>query len=214
MESNESEQSGKRTQNNSQCHLTLLHTLKRHQSTIFSVPGSPDGRMIASGSDDRTIRLWDEQWGQLLYTHAGHEDTIYSVAWSPDGSVLASGSGDDTIRLWDGQTGQHISTLEGHTGTVSCVSFSSDGSLLASKSSDGSVRIWRTEPWETLEILKEETSGAVLHGIAFHPHTPILATLGEIDTVVRIWDFDVAALLGAAPATASVRYTTAKIALV
>jgi len=192
----------------------LLQTLQGHKNHIFSVAWSPDGRVLASGSDDNTICLWDGQTGQLLYTLDGHTDVVLSVAWSPDGRLLASGSDDNTICLWDGQTGQLLQTLEGHTEFVNCISFSSDSSLLASKSADDTVRIWCIEPWEMLEILEEECAKAAVFGVAFHPHASILATLGENDTVVRIWNVDVAALLGAAPIAPSVHYTTAKIALV
>jgi len=191
-----------------------LQTLEGHGEGINSVVWSPDGLVLASGSDDATIRLWDGQTGRHLQTLEGHESAVYSVAWSPDGHVLASGSLDKTIRLWDGQTGNHISTLESHTDCISGISFSSEGRLLASKSDDGTVRVWRTASWEAVEILNEESSRELIYGVAFHPQAPILATLGEKDTVVRIWDVDVAALLGTTPATASVHYTTAKIALV
>src|SRR6266566_482373 len=214
MKSNESEQSGKSTQNGGQSHLTLLHTLKGHTDTVHNVVWSPDGHVLTSGSRDNTIRLWDGQTGGLLQTLEGHESAVYSVAWSPDGHVLASGSLDKTIRLWDGQTGNHISTLESHTDCISGISFSSEGRLLASKSDDGTVRVWRTASWEAVEILNEESSRELIYGVAFHPQAPILATLGEKDTVVRIWDVNITALLGTAPPTASVHYTTAKIALV
>ena len=68
---------------------------------IYSVAFSRDGRTLASGSDDKTIKLWDPVSGQLFRTLADHGEVIYAVAFSPDGRTLASGSGDNTIKLWD-----------------------------------------------------------------------------------------------------------------
>ncbi|MBU4492317.1 MAG: hypothetical protein KKD69_07640 [Euryarchaeota archaeon] len=71
---------------------------------ISQIVWSPDGRMLASGSDDNTIRICDAETGKPLRTLEGHDDTVFSVAWSPDGRTLASGSDDETIILWDTKT--------------------------------------------------------------------------------------------------------------
>lgn len=192
----------------------LLQTLEGHRDIIDSVAWSPDGHILASGSSDETIRLWDGQSGKLLQILEGHTDMIYSLAWSPDGHILASSSPDNTIRLWDGKSGKLLQILEGHTETVSCVSFSFDGHFLASKSLDNTVRIWRAPSWETIEVFKELCSDLAPLGLAFHPHTSILATLGEKDKIVHIWDVNFTALQEKSLAVSSVHYTTAKIALV
>ncbi|KAJ7844004.1 WD40-repeat-containing domain protein [Mycena olivaceomarginata] len=102
--------------------------------TILSVAFSPDGTRIASGSVDKTIRVWDAATGQQVGDPlAGHTSSIRSVAFSPDGTRIASGSHDETIRVWDAATGQQVGDpLAGHTGSVRSVAFSPDGTRIAS----------------------------------------------------------------------------------
>src|SRR5436309_116764 len=147
QQSMETQQSQKAAQDNIPQGFTLRHTLQGHSEVIFCIAWSPDGRVLASGALDNTIRLWDGQTGQHVRTLEGHSEGIFSITWSPDGRVLASSSPDNTIRLWDGHTGQAMRTLEGHTDNIKSLSFSRDGRLLASKSHDNTVRIWRTDRW-------------------------------------------------------------------
>ncbi|KAG8743150.1 hypothetical protein FRC12_015125, partial [Ceratobasidium sp. 428] len=101
---------------------------------------------MVSGSDDKTIRIWDtrtrEQVGQPLQ---GHTDYVNSVAYSPDGAYIASGSDDHTIRIWDACTHQQVGVaLQGHTESVNSVAYSPDGAYITSGSRDETVRIWGT----------------------------------------------------------------------
>ncbi len=106
-----------------------------------------------------------------------------------------------------------VSVLEGHTKPVESVSFSFDGRLLASKGVDG-VRVWRCDTWEMVAALSESGTINTFSGLAFHPKAPILATLGNENKDIRVWNLDVKSLLGGAPPATSTRYSNAKVVLV
>ena len=119
---------------------------------VHSIAFSPDGKTIASGSSDNTIRFWDSETGTRLHKIKikisgldPHFD-FYSVVFSPDGKTIASGSNDNTSRLWDVNTGSLLHTFKGHTESVYSVAFSPDGKTLASGSRSGTVFLWDVLP--------------------------------------------------------------------
>ncbi|MBW4441312.1 MAG: AAA-like domain-containing protein [Plectolyngbya sp. WJT66-NPBG17] len=119
----------------------FLTSFVGHRGEVRAIAFSDS--MIATGSLDRSIRLWELD-GTLIRTLNGHQDQIYSIAFSPTGQVLASASLDKTIKLWT-QDGRLITTLSGHTDGVRSVAFSPDGALLASASSDRTVILWNLD---------------------------------------------------------------------
>jgi len=151
----------------------------------LSVAFSPDGHMLASGSGDGTIWLWDVATGRSIATLEGHTDGVFSVAFSPDGRILASGSFDSTIRLWDVGTGRSTATLEGHTGYVTSVAFSPDGRMLASGSGDNTIRLWDVATGRSTATLEGHTHG--VFSVAFSPDGRMLAS-GSEDSTIRLWD--------------------------
>jgi WD40 repeat protein len=185
-----------------------------HQDWVMSIEWSPDGQIIAAAARDKTISFWEVRQGKLFRQLRGHHDIVNHITWSPDGSLLASASDDQTVRLWDVGTGRLHTVLEGHTDLVLCVRFSPDGNLLASKSRDGTVRLWRCDTWELVATLNEPMRSDFNAGLAFHPHMPLLATLGAGDRLVRIWHLDDVALLGANLASETWHYRNAKVVLV
>src|ERR1700731_4841346 len=109
-----------------QKHWSACVQVMVHSAEVRSVSFSPDGTRIVSGSDEKTVRLWDAGTGAHLQTLKGHSDPVTSVSFSPDGTRIVSGSWDETVRLWDAVTGAHLQTLS-HSGWVRSVSFSPDG---------------------------------------------------------------------------------------
>ena len=162
-----------------------LKTLTGHSSSVFSIAESPDGKYLASGSDDGTIIIWDAESCQKLKTLVGHSWIVESVCFSPDGKYLASGSVEDTVIIWDAKSGERLKTLEGHSGSVSSVCWSPDGKYLASGSGDNNVIIWDANSGEKLQNL-EGHSGWV-NSVCFSPDGKYLAS-GSNDKTVIIWD--------------------------
>src|SRR5215510_4755445 len=165
--------------------LTLRHTLQGHKDFISRIAWSPDGQALASGSFDRTIKLWDTQAGELRQTLEGHTLNIHSVAWSPNGRLLASGSWDKTIKLWDTSTGKVRRTLTGHSGTVFSVAWAPDGRTLASGSSDRTIRLW--DPASGRRRWTLQGHAEAVNSVAWSPDGRWLASAANDDTI-RLWD--------------------------
>lgn len=131
--------------------------------------------MLASGSWDRTARLWNVRTGISLHILREKWGDVDSVAFSPDGRGLASGGGGRAC-LWDVRTGELQETLAGHLGSVSTVAFSPDGFMLASGSSDRTIRLWDVLTGELLQTLAGHT--AAIPSVAFSPDGQTLASCG------------------------------------
>ena len=165
--------------------VKLVRTLRGHKGTIGRIAWSPDGRILASPSD-QTIRLWDAETGECLHTLYGHENRVTSVAFNPAGSTLASSSDDKTIKLWEIGSGKLLRTLEGHNETVCSIAFDPAGETLASGSLDHTVKLWNLASGKLLRTLKGHQTQVL--SVAFDPAGHMLASGADDDNRVKLWE--------------------------
>jgi serine/threonine protein kinase/DNA-binding beta-propeller fold protein YncE len=154
-------------------------------SGILSIAWSPDGSLVAVGSFDRSIRIYDASLDHLVHSLEGHEGAVTSVDWSPDSRQLASGSADRSIGIWDRASWRPILRIGGHENSVSSVAWSPDGTLLASGGLDQIVRVWDTRDGRRVAFLDGHFEA--ISSVAWSPDGWQLASAGR-DGTVSIWD--------------------------
>jgi WD40 repeat protein len=166
---------------------TQIASFPTHQrGWITSLSFSPDGKLLASGSDDDdpTIKLWKLD-GTEVASFLGHTKQVNSISFSPNRQIIASGSGDRAVKLWK-LDGSPIATLTGHIDAVNSVSFSPNGQIIASGSEDGTIKLWQADgtPIATLK-----GSNASISSLNFSDDGKVLATASRDGTVI-LWDLD------------------------
>jgi len=178
-----------------------IRKLNELTDIVRSVAFSPDGKILASGSDDGMIILWDVKTGesvgrqQIVYTHhmfGFDEDVssaVLSVAFSPDGNTLASGDYDNNVTLWDVQTSElsHKLTMGRHSDIVRTLTFSPDGKTLASGSADKTIILWDAETGKFLDQLNGHSD--IINSLSFSPDSSTLAS-GSADTTIILWNMN------------------------
>jgi WD40 repeat protein len=165
--------------------ILLLRGWGPHTGYVWSVAFSPDGRTLATGSDDRTVRLWDIKTHKQLTVLRGHGGPVDGVAFSPNGRTLASTSLDDgTIRLWDVATRRQVGPPLSPAGGAFRVAFSPDGLTLASAGWDHTARLWDVRTHKLEGVLRGQTDH--VNSVAFSPHGRVLAA-DSSNGPVRLW---------------------------
>ncbi|KAF3220257.1 hypothetical protein TWF679_009636 [Orbilia oligospora] len=169
---------------------TFLQTLEDNNGVVRAITFSSDGRVLVSGSYDKTIRLWNAPRTppQILEGHNGY---VSAITFSSDNKILGSSSTDETIKLWNTTSGTLLQTLKEHNSQVNAIAFSADSKILASGSENKVIRLWDITSGALLQTLEGHTGR--ICAVTFSPNSKILASSSS-DTTVRLWNISGALL--------------------
>ncbi|MEG4840245.1 WD40 domain-containing protein [Microcoleus sp. B9-D4] len=170
-----------------------VYTVPGHSSFVNSLAISPDGKILASGSWDKTIKIWNLETTELIGTLTGHSDRVNSVAISYDGKMLVSGSSDETIKFWNLHSGDLLCTFPGHSMEVNSVAINPNGLVIAScGGADNTIKLWNLRSGELLRTLRGHSDN--VNAVVFSPDGKILAS-GSSDATSKVWDVESGKLL-------------------
>jgi len=169
--------------------------LREHTDNVTSIALSPDGLIIASGSYDGTIRLWNFKTGQVVQQLPTKEMSLSTVSFSPDGQYLAyayADYDDSSIYIWNLNKNCQQCILKGHRTTVRSISYSRDGITVITASDDGTIRIWDVRKGRCSKILRDD--GKFVRSAVYSPDERYIAST-SCDSAIRIWDADKGVLI-------------------
>jgi WD40 repeat protein len=172
-----------------------LVTYRGHTKEVYAVSWSPDGKLIASGSGDETVQVWESASGTNVLNYHGHSHSIgkglvQAVMWSPDGKYIVSGSWDKSVRIWDAFTGSTISTYRKYYEAVEAVAWSPDGKYIASGNRNGIAHVWDIASGKNIRnflghCVKKANLDVV--AVAWSPDSKRVAS-ASWDGTVKIWN--------------------------
>ena len=165
--------------------ISPIRTIADPSGTIKSLTYTPDGQRLITGSDDYTIKIWNNLTGERLLTLTGHTSAIRSLAVKSDGSTLVSASDDQTIKLWNLGIGQQLRTITGHTSYINGLAISPDGQLLASASADQTVKLWNLATGQSIRTFTGHQS--YVNAVVFSPDGHLIAS-ASADQTVKLWN--------------------------
>ena len=171
----------------------LIRSVEGHRDSMYAAVLSPDGKLIATGSYDKRILLWNAKTGTLIRDISGHNDAVYDLAFSPDSKLLASASGDETIKIWQVSTGRRLDTLGQPTAEQYTVTFSPDGKYVLGGGVDNRIRVWRVESRDSAKInpilfARFGHEGPIVN-LAFSADGRTLVSAAE-DRTIKLWETD------------------------
>lgn len=161
-----------------------------HFDVVYAVAWKPGANELATGSLDKTVRVWDAQTGKCSRVLKDHADAVLAVAYSPDGKLLATGSADRSAKLTDTTIWKRLVSLTAHGDAVTRVAFNNDGTLLATAGADKTMRVWKIEPAGKMENPQRALNeGDTINACAFSPDGSLLV-YGASNRVVKVFNGD------------------------
>ena len=158
-----------------------------HEESVKAVAVSPNGKIVASGSKNGEIKLWELDTGKLIRTISAHKQSVKSIAISPDGKTLVSGSKSGKVKLWEIETGELIRTISAHNQPVNSIAISPNGKTFASASKSGRVKLWEIESGEPIRTISAHTQS--VNSIVISPDAKTLASASD-GGKVKLWNLE------------------------